>query len=95
MVRSQTLYFMQLLSRRRSGPLRVRESSARMLLENCKGGQQRLEDDDDWLRLLAAYPALTGESESGSCGCNYSSAIQEELGILFSSFDSLSLLISE
>ena len=43
-----------------------------MLLENCKGGQQRLEDDDDWLRLLAAYPALTGESESGSCGCNYS-----------------------
>lgn len=68
MVRSQILYFMQLLSRRRSGPLRVRESSARMLLENCKGGQQRLEDHDDWLRLLAAYPALTGETESGSCG---------------------------
>ena len=66
------MYFMQLLSRRRSGPLRVRESSARMLLETCKGGQQRLEVDDDWLRLLAAYPALTGESESGSGGCNYS-----------------------
>ena len=93
MVRSQTLYYMQLLSRRRPGPLRVRESSARMLLENCKGGQQRLEDDGDWPRLLAAYPALTGKSESGSCGCNYScppsevrvSAILDKLGILFSS----------
>ena len=81
MVRSQILYFMQLLSRRRSGPLRVHESSARMLLENCKGGQQRLEDHDDWLRLLAAYPALTGETESGSCGCNYSCPLSK-VGIL-------------
>lgn len=56
---------MQLLSRRRSGPLRVRDSSARMLFENCKGGQQRLEDHDYWLRLLAAYSALTGELKVG------------------------------
>lgn len=51
---------MQLPSRRRSGPLIVREFPRVCFLEICKGGQQRLEDNGHWLRLLAAYSALTG-----------------------------------
>ena len=51
---------MQLPSRRRSGPLIVREFPRVCFLEICKGGQQRLENNGHWLRLLAAYSALTG-----------------------------------
>ena len=47
-------FCMQLLSRRRSGPLRVREFPRVCLLEDYEGGQQRLESHYDWLRLLVA-----------------------------------------
>ena len=55
---------MQLLSRRRSGPLSVREVPRVRLLENDKGGQQRLEDEIHWPRLLAAYSALTAKMKT-------------------------------
>lgn len=70
---------MQLLSSRRSGPLRVREVPRVCWLESFKGGQQRLEDHDYWLRLLAAYSALTGEVKVGSASdvCHDSQGVRD------------------
>ncbi len=46
-------------------PIEVRDVPRVYLLENCKGGHQRLEEHDYWLRLLAAYSTLTREGKVG------------------------------
>lgn len=56
---------MQLLSRRRSGPLRFAKFRAYACWEKLEGGQQRLENQHHWLHLLAAYSALISEMKVG------------------------------